>query len=115
MKNPFQALWERRDETKQRIVLKENFDMTFKDGPVLKACSSVVLAHIRAFCCADATTLKYDDQGRLDAQATLVAEGRREVWNVINFYLNVPEVDLVEADRYATRQLQAVQNRELDS
>lgn len=75
-----------------------------EDGkPTLAA--TAVLAHLRAFCFADVSTLRYGKDGKVDALASAAAAGRQEVWLQFYFYLNVDPSELVEIDRKFQRDL----------
>lgn len=63
-----------------------------------------VLAFLREFCNADISTMRYAPDGKVDALASAEAEGRRSVWRVINFYLNLSDEELTQFDREFTQQ-----------
>jgi hypothetical protein len=73
---------------------------------------SAVLAHLRAFCSADVSTLRRDREGRVDPLASAAAQGRQEVWQQFYFYLNLDDSELVEIDREFTQQLKDRVERE---
>lgn len=64
--------------------------------------AAIVLSDLRRFCCANKATIRLDKEGRVDAYAMAVAEGRREVWNRLNEYLHLDEkiiVNLIEQEQ----------------
>jgi hypothetical protein len=85
----------RRDAFLSRAFRKLLLDDAGK--PTLEATD--VIGHLRAFCFADVSTLRYDRNGRLDAVASAAAAGRQEVWLQFYFYLNLDDRDLVAIDR----------------
>jgi hypothetical protein len=54
-----------------------------------------VLSDIVKFCAAGRSPVVFDPSGKVDADATLVAVGRQEVWHHINQVLNIPDRDIV--------------------
>jgi hypothetical protein len=85
----------RRDALLTRAFRKLLLDDAGKPKPE----ATEVIGHLRAFCFADVSTLRYDREGRLDAAATAAAVGRQEVWLQFYFYLNLDDRDLVAIDR----------------
>ncbi len=77
--------------------------------------AALVLGHLRVFCGADISTMRYDRQGKADALATAAAAGRQEVWQQFYFYLNVNEDELVEIDRVFQRDLRSRMQQPLDA
>jgi len=77
--------------------------------------AALVLGHLRAFCGADISTLRFDRAGKVDALATAAAAGRQEVWQQFYFYLNVSEDELIETDRVFQRDLRSRMQQPLDA
>lgn len=75
-------IWRRRDAYR-RLFLDNRGDPS-PDG-------AIALADLKRFCCATKSSIRLDEQGRVDSHAMAVAEGRREVWNRINSYLHIDE------------------------
>lgn len=61
----FQRLWNRRN----------NYRQVFGGNPGMH-----VLADLREFCRADTSCVVVGKDGKIDTHATVLAEGRREVW-----------------------------------
>jgi len=55
-----------------------------------------VLADLRAFCCADSSCVVVGKDGKIDTHATVLAEGRREVWLRIVETLNLTDETLLK-------------------
>lgn len=53
-----------------------------------------VLADLREFCRADASCVVVGKDGKIDTHATVLAEGRREVWLRITETLNLTDEQL---------------------
>lgn len=53
-----------------------------------------VLADLREFCRADTSCVVVGKDGRIDTHATVLAEGRREVWLRITETLNLTDAQL---------------------
>lgn len=66
---------------------------------------ALVLGRMRELCHADTSTLKYTDDGSVDPLASAAAEGRRDVWRMFQFYLNISDSELIEIDRTAKAEL----------
>lgn len=58
---------------------------------------AILLAELRAFCRADVTCVVVGKDGHIDTHATMVAEGRREVWTRLH--------ELLELDDQAIREI----------
>jgi hypothetical protein len=54
-----------------------------------------ILADLRKFCFAEQTTALRDKSGRVDTDAMLLAEGRRQVYARIQKYLKLSDSDMV--------------------
>jgi len=54
-----------------------------------------VLGDIVRYCAAGRSPVVFAADGSVDANATLVAVGRQEVWHHINQVLNMPDRDIV--------------------
>jgi hypothetical protein len=69
----------------------------------VKPDAELVLADLKKFCFVDRSTLVVSPVTRIvDTHATMVAEGRREVWNRIQAYLRLDDgqiMDLREDNR----------------
>lgn len=59
------------------------------DGQTLTRSAAVLLADLRVFCCADTSCVAIAKDGHIDVHATMVAEGRREVWARLHEHLNL--------------------------
>lgn len=59
------------------------------DGMTLTRSAAILLADLRVFCCADTSCVAIAKDGHIDVNATMVAEGRREVWTRLNEHLNL--------------------------
>lgn len=55
-----------------------------------------VLADLREFCRADASCVVVAKDGKIDTHATVLAEGRREVWLRITETLNLTDEQLLK-------------------
>lgn len=55
-----------------------------------------VLADLREFCRADASCVVVSKDGKIDTHATVLAEGRREVWLRITETLNLTDEQLLK-------------------
>jgi hypothetical protein len=55
-----------------------------------------VLADLREFCRADTSCVVVSKDGKIDTHATLLAEGRREVWLRITETLNLTDEQLLK-------------------
>lgn len=55
-----------------------------------------VLADLRGFCCADSSCVVVGKDGKIDTHATVLAEGRREVWLRIVETLNLTDETLLK-------------------
>ena len=91
----------------RRTLLDENGRPT-RDG-------ALMLAHLRTFCSADVSTLRYGRDGKVDPLASAAAAGRQEVWQQFYFYLNVSEDELIETDRVFQRDLRSRMQQPLDA
>lgn len=88
-------------------AIKRAFDTIFLDGdgkPRPEA--QVLLGLMRDFCHADTATMHYAPNGTVDPLASAAAEGRRDVWRLFQFYLQVSESELVDIDRAARDELE---------
>jgi len=56
----------------------------------------VVLADLREFCRADSSCVVVGKDGKIDTHATVLAEGRREVWLRITETLNLSDDQLLK-------------------
>ena len=72
---------------------------------------ATVLAHLRAFCFADVSTIAFTPDGAADPVASAAQQGRRDVWLMIAFYLNLEERELVQLDREYQQQLRELEQR----
>ena len=54
-----------------------------------------MLADLREFCRADTSCVVVSKDGKIDTHATLLAEGRREVWLRITETLNLTDEQLL--------------------
>lgn len=55
-----------------------------------------VLADLREFCRADSSCVVVGKDGKIDTHATVLAEGRREVWLRITETLNLTDEQLLK-------------------
>jgi hypothetical protein len=53
--------------------------------------AEIALKELSKFCAADATTMVLDKNGAVDAVGTAMAEGRRQVWLMIQARLHLSE------------------------
>jgi hypothetical protein len=79
--NLFTRLWNRRNH--YRAVFRSDSGMR-------------VLADLREFCRADASCVVVGKDGKIDTHATVLAEGRREVWLRITEVLNLTDEQLLK-------------------
>ena len=79
--NLFTRLWNRRNH--YRAVFHSEAGMK-------------VLADLREFCRADTSCVVVSKDGKIDTHATLLAEGRREVWLRITETLNLSDDALLK-------------------
>lgn len=108
--NPISQILANRQRIRYNRVLSDGFQHLFLDDQRKpKRAAGDVLAHLRNFCYADATTVK------ADPIASAVAQGRREVWLEIQYYLNLTDADLTELDWKFKRELEQLMQRSLDS
>jgi hypothetical protein len=75
----FELLWNRRN----------NYRAVFQSDAGIK-----VLADLREFCRADTSCVVVAKDGKIDTHATVLAEGRREVWLRITEVLNLTDEQL---------------------
>lgn len=114
--NVIEHLWNRLTAVRRDRALNLAFRRLLLDDygkPTIDA--ATVLAHLRSFCGADTSTLRYDRNGAIDPLATAAAVGRQEVWLQVYFYLNVDDNELVEIDRVFQRDLRSRMQQPLDS
>ena len=66
----------------EKAAVREAFRTTFfSPGPA----SEIVRRHLAKFCCMEASTVRISPMtGAVDPLATVMAEGRREVWLAIH-------------------------------
>lgn len=81
MKTLFQRLWNRRNSYRQAFGGEHG---------------RRVLADLREFCRADTSCVVVGKDGRIDTHATVLAEGRREVWLRIVETLNLSDEALLK-------------------
>ena len=81
LRNLFTRLWNRR----------KAYQTTFGGQA-----GQIVLADLREFCCADASCVVVGKDGKIDTHATVLAEGRREVWLRIVETLNLTDETLLK-------------------
>lgn len=79
--NLFTRLWNRRNH--YRAVFRSDS-------------GTRVLADLREFCRADASCVVVGKDGKIDTHATVLAEGRREVWLRITETLNLTNEQLLK-------------------
>lgn len=77
----FERFWNRRN----------NYRAAFNSEAGMK-----VLADLREFCRADASCVVVSKDGKIDTHATVLAEGRREVWLRITETLNLTDEQLLK-------------------
>lgn len=105
--NPLAAL---RQKIVYNRVLRDAVQRLLLTEPgVPSSLATVMLGHFRNFCYADESTVKPD------ALQSAVAQGRREVWLELQYYLNLPEAELINVDRQYRHQMEQIQQRGLDS
>lgn len=65
----------------------------------------VVLADLARFCRANTSSVVMSPVSRtVDTHATMVAEGRREVWNRLAYHLNLSEDEILKLKEQADEQ-----------
>jgi hypothetical protein len=77
----FKRFWNRRN----------NYRTVFRSDA-----GTMVLADLREFCRADASCVVVSKDGKIDTHATVLAEGRREVWLRITETLNLTDEQLLK-------------------
>ena len=87
-------------EVGQELNLARNIKLSFsqifqRSGQA----GQTVLKELMFFCHALKTTATYDNQGRIDPNATLILEGRRQVWNMIEQRLGLTTEELYALTR----------------
>ena len=83
--------WKSKASNAAKACLMEN------DGRTPSKHGAILLAELRAFCRADVTCVIVGRDGHIDTNATMVAEGRREVWTRL--------CELLELDDQAIREI----------
>ena len=79
------ARWKVKVTQAARLCLMEPSGTTpTRDGAIL-------LAELRTFCRADVTCVVVGKDGHIDTHATMVAEGRREVWTRLRELLDLDD------------------------
>jgi hypothetical protein len=74
---------------------RQAYRAVFGQGGDLGKSTQIVLADLHAFCRAGQSTAVHSHiAGKIDPLATMIAEGRREVWLRIIQHLNVSDADL---------------------
>lgn len=82
------------------LAVREAFRATFhrgfwrKDDGKTSEHTREVFEALRRFCNADTSCVKFDKENRIDALATVKAEGRREVFIEICRVLNLSDVEI---------------------
>ncbi len=79
-------LWRRRQNAYQTIFRP--------DSPVHAAAAHLVLTDLAKFCNAHKPSIRVSN-GAVDSNATLIAEGRREVWLRIQTILHIIDDDII--------------------
>lgn len=63
-----------------------------------------VLAALAQHCAAGRTPACFDNNNRLDADATLIAVGRQDVWHWINQILGIPDQEVARLAAHDLRE-----------
>jgi hypothetical protein len=93
--------WQRRALAAKRRVFADAFArLMLNNDRTLKSEAKIVMAAMSHFCSAGETTVRYAPDGKVDALASAIAQGRHEVWLEWNRYLTIQEAELAEADRF---------------
>ena len=82
----FERFWNLR--ALYRRIFQEPKPISVRDGAAL-------LADLREFCRADTSCVVVGKDGKIDTHATLLAEGRREVFLRIQQMLNLSDEELI--------------------
>lgn len=92
--------WEaikRRARWKGHVAEAARLCLMEPSGKVPTRAGAILMAELRAFCRADVTCVVVGKDGHIDTHATMVAEGRREVWTRLH--------ELLELDDQAIREI----------
>lgn len=92
--------WEaikRRARWKGHVAEAARLCLMEPSGKVPTRAGAILMAELRAFCRADVTCVVVGKDGHIDTHATMVAEGRREVWTRLH--------ELLEMDDQAIREI----------
>lgn len=71
------------------------------DGRTPSRYGATLLAELRSFCRADVTCVIVGRDGHIDTHATMVAEGRREVWTRLRELLDLDDQAIQEITKEA--------------
>ena len=92
--------WEafrRRARWKVKVAQAARLCLMEPSGTIPTTDGAILLAELRTFCRADVTCVVVGKDGHIDTHATMVAEGRREVWTRLR--------ELLELDDQAIREI----------
>lgn len=64
----------------------------------------MVMSAIAKQCAAGRSTACFDSNGRLDADATLVAVGRQDIWHWMNQLLGIPDQEVARLAAHDLRE-----------
>jgi len=80
-------------QIRQRLYRRRSYRAVFlDDAGALTEAGAAVLADLARFACVQSTTARRSSvTGAVDAHATMLAEGRRQLFTRITRYLNVTE------------------------
>lgn len=96
--------WEsfkRRARWKGRVASAARACLMEPSGTIPTRDGAVLLAELRAFCRADVTCVVVGKDGHIDTHATMVAEGRREVWTRLRELLDLDDQAIREITKEA--------------
>lgn len=86
--------WEafrRRARWKAKVAQAARLCFMEPSGTIPTRDGAILLAELRTFCRADVTCVVVGKDGHIDTHATMVAEGRREVWTRLRELLDLDD------------------------
>ena len=90
MSGPWEAI-KRRARWKGHVAEAARLCLMEPSGKAPTREGAILLAELRAFCRADVTCVVVGKDGHIDTHATMVAEGRREVWTRLHELLELDD------------------------
>lgn len=73
---------------------RQAYRALFTPGGQLSPAAMIVLTDLRKFCRATVSTATVAQSGQIDSHASMLAEGRREVWLRICQHIHIDDADL---------------------